>query len=199
MLLIPFTSYIIIAKLMLPWALISLAAVWVAGIATWRKGFQPARFFMIAWLGLIASVILVILVRMGLVPSTIFSENAYRLGMIWMAVCWSIALADRISLLKAKTESANRELRNSERRLSEILEGLPIGVVVYGKDQKPNYVNRQAVEILQDPDRESSLASPPGVPWRKRLITSHLKHQAAMNYTRLKTSPYSVRCVVSQL
>ena len=177
MLLIPFTSYIIIAKLMLPWALISLAAVWVAGIATWRKGFQPARFFMIAWLGLIASVILVILVRMGLVPSTIFSENAYRLGMIWMAVCWSIALADRISLLKAKTESANRELRNSERRLSEILEGLPIGVVVYGKDQKPNYVNRQAVEILQDPDRGIQ----PGISAGRSLAQ-------AINYFSLKAS-----------
>ncbi len=70
MLLTPFVSYHIIANLMVPWAVVSLAAAWVAGIATWRRGFQPARFFMIAWFGLIASLILVILVRLGIVPST---------------------------------------------------------------------------------------------------------------------------------
>ena len=60
-----------------------------------------------------------------------------------MAVCWSIALADRINLLKAETESANRDLRNSEHRLSQILDGLPLGVVLYGNDQKPRYANRR--------------------------------------------------------
>jgi PAS domain S-box-containing protein len=85
--------------------------------------------------------------------SSLLSENAFRLGYLWMAVCWSIALADRINLLKADTENANRQLRNSEHRLSQILEGLPLGVVVYGADQKPNFVNRRAVEILTHPDR----------------------------------------------
>ncbi len=68
-----------------------------------------------------------------------------------MAVCWSIALADRINLLKAKAESANRNLRNSEHRLSQILDGLPLGVVLYGKDNKPKYANRRTVELLSNP------------------------------------------------
>ena len=151
MLLTPFTSYHIIANLMVPWALFSLIAVLIAGITSWRQGFHPARFFMIAWLGLIASLSWVFLVRLGVFPSTFFSENAYRLGYLWMAVCWSIALADRINLLKAETEDANRLLRNSERKLSQILEGLPLGVVVYGKDQKPTYTNRRMVEMLSNP------------------------------------------------
>ena len=68
-----------------------------------------------------------------------------------MAVCWSIALADRVNLLKAETEDANRALRSSEHRLSQILEGLPLGVVVYGKDHKPNFSNRRVGEILSNP------------------------------------------------
>jgi len=151
MLLTPFISYYIMANLMVPWALVSLVAAWVAGIFTWRQGFQPARFFMIAWFGLVACLILVILVRLGIVPSTLFTENVYRLGMIWMGVCWSIALADRINLLKAKTESANRDLRNSEHRLSQILESIPIGVILYGKDYKPKYINQRTVELLSNP------------------------------------------------
>ena len=68
-----------------------------------------------------------------------------------MAVSWSVALADRINLLKAETESVNREIQSSRNRLSQILEGLPLGVVVYGKDQKPKYLNQRTVEILSNP------------------------------------------------
>jgi PAS domain-containing protein len=68
-----------------------------------------------------------------------------------MAVSWSIALADRINLLKAETEDTYRDLKNSEYRLSQIMEGFPLGVVVYGKDQKPQYYNKRSGEILTDP------------------------------------------------
>ncbi len=154
MLLVPFSSYQFIALLMGPWGLISLGTVLAAGILTWRQDFRPARFFMIAWFGLIATFILVLLVRLGVFPSTLFSENAYRLGLVWMAVCWSIALADRINLLKTETEDANLNLRNSEHRLSQILEGLPLGVAVYGKDHKPSYVNQRTIDILSNPERD---------------------------------------------
>jgi signal transduction histidine kinase len=151
LLLIPFTSYHFIARLMVPSAIISLLVVLIAGFISWKGGFQPARFFMIAWFGMVVSLIIVILVRLGLISSTFFSENVYRLGFVWMAVCWSIALADRINLLKAETESANRDLRNSEGRLSQILEGLPLGVILYGKDQKPKYANQRIFDIFSNP------------------------------------------------
>lgn len=151
--LIPFLSYLTLASLMVPWAVVSLAAVLAAGIVSWRRGFHSARFFMIAWIGLLLTIITVLLVRLGLISSTPFSENAYHVGVMWMAVCWSIALSDRINLLKANTESANRDLSASEHRLSEILEGLPLGVVVYDKDQKPSFVNRRVTEILGNPTR----------------------------------------------
>ncbi|MGW8226882.1 MAG: 7TM diverse intracellular signaling domain-containing protein, partial [Anaerolineales bacterium] len=151
MLLIPFTSYRSLAGLMAPWSIISLSAVLIAGVASWRGGYRPSRFFLLAWLGLLISMIWIFLVRLGLASSSLLSENAFRMGYLWMAVCWSIALGDRINLLKAETEAANLELQKSEHRLSEILEGLPVGVVLYRKDQKPNYVNRRTVEILNNP------------------------------------------------
>jgi PAS domain S-box-containing protein len=154
LLLVPFASYRLLADLMVPWSLISLSAVLIAGIASWRGGYRPSRFFLLAWVGLIISLVWVFLVRLGWASSSLLSENAFRMGYLWMAVCWSLALADRITLLKAETESANRELRNSENQLSEILEGLPIGVALYGKNQKPRYANRRAVEILSNPDQD---------------------------------------------
>lgn len=154
MLLVPFASYQFIAILMVPWGLISLGTVLAAGILTWRQDFRPARFFMIAWFGLITTFILVLLVRLGVITSTLFSENAYRLGLVWMAVCWSIALADRINRMKEETEASNLELQNSKHHLSQILEGLPLGVAVYGKDHKPSYVNQRMIDILSNPERD---------------------------------------------
>ena len=149
----PFVGYHIKAIIMVPWALVTLAVTMMAGILTWRQGFHPARFFMIAWFGMIGFLSLVIFVRLGFAPSTFLSENAYHFGIAWMMVCWSIALADRINLLKAVSENAYRELKASEHRLSQILNGLPLGVLLYGKDQKPKYGNQRVYDIFNDPSR----------------------------------------------
>jgi signal transduction histidine kinase/PAS domain-containing protein len=148
--LIPFINFQELARLVIPWGLVSLAMTSVIGIIAWRNGFQPVRFFMLAWLFMTASFFLVLLVREGLAPSTVFNENAYLLGFMLMAVSWSFALADRISMLKIDTEAANRGLQKSEHKLSQILEGIPLGVVVYGKDQKPQYLNKRTIEILEN-------------------------------------------------
>ena len=121
--------------------------------ASLQRGFHPARLFLVAWVGLLVSLIMVILARLGDLSNTTLTENLFRLGFLWQGVCWSIALADRINLLKAETENANQELRGSERRLSQILEGMPLGVVLYGKDHKPKYINQRSVELFTDPAR----------------------------------------------
>ena len=64
---------------------------------------------------------------------------------------WSLALANRIKLLKAETENANRNLRNNENRLSQILDGMPLGVTLYGKDYLPKYFNKRTIHILGNP------------------------------------------------
>ncbi len=153
MLLIPFVSYHSLAVLIVPCAVFSFSLTFIGGFLTWKQGFHPARFFMIAWFGMIMSFSLVFLVRLGLIPSTLYTENSYHFGIIWMAVCWSIALAERINLLKAETENAYRELKASEHRLSQILNGLPLGVLLYGKDQKPKYGNQRVYDIFNDPSR----------------------------------------------
>jgi signal transduction histidine kinase len=152
-LLIPFLSYINLSRLMTPMQIVTIAETLVIGIVAWRKGFQPVLFFMLAWLGMAGSLLLLLLVRLGIAPSTFFNENIFQLGFIVMAVCWSFALAERINLLKANAESASLNLQKSEYRMSQILEGMPLGVVVYGKNQKPTYLNLRAIEILSSADK----------------------------------------------
>jgi signal transduction histidine kinase len=146
-----FNSYHFLAGVSTSLALITLIIVLAAGLYSLQRGFRPAWLFLIAWAGLLVSLFLVILARGGNISITPINENLFRWGMVWLGICWSIALADRINLLKDETESANRDLRKSERRLSQILEGMPLGVVLYGKDQTPQFINQRTVDILGSP------------------------------------------------
>jgi len=154
MLLTPFTSYHVIANLMAPWAMVSLLAALISGIGSWRRGFRPARFFLIAWFGLLGSIVWLLLVRLGITPSTIFSENSYRLGYLWMAVLWSIALADRINLLKAEMEKANLEVQASEARYRRLVETMNDGLAVTDEDGRFTYVNNRLIEMVGYPTEE---------------------------------------------
>jgi signal transduction histidine kinase len=146
--LIPFTSYHFITSWFVPFAMLSLIITIVAGFISWRGGYRPARFFLFSWLGLIVGILFTFLIREGIAPSTSVNESFIRLGSLWLAAFWSISLTDRVNLLKAETENANRALRKSEHQLSQILEGLPLAVVMYGNDQKPKYGNKRTYDIL---------------------------------------------------
>ena len=148
-----FISYNLLARLAAPLALISLIVVWAASFVTWKQGYRrPALLFLSAWIGLIIGLMSVLLVRLGYLPSTLLTEESWRVGIVWLVALWSLALADHINLLKAETESVNRELRASEDRLAQVLEAMPVGVVVYGTDQRPWLINQQTVQLLSYPE-----------------------------------------------
>ena len=69
----------------------------------------------------------------------------------------SLALADRINLLKAGAEQANYALQASENRLKQFLDALPMGVVILDAGQKLRYVNQWAVQTFARPDEQVSL------------------------------------------
>jgi signal transduction histidine kinase len=148
-----FASYHQTLIIAIPLAFLSVLVAGAAGIISWKTGFLPARFFLFSWFGFLIGVIFVLLVREGLLPSTNLNENFFRFGMLWLAAFWSISLTDRVNLFKVEMENANRALRTSEHQLSQILEGLPLAVVVYGSDRRPNYGNKRTFELLTNPNR----------------------------------------------
>ncbi len=148
---LPFSSFIFLARLTSPMILLTPAFAIVAGIYSWRKGYLHAWFYVASWAGFFMGIIGEELVRSGILPSTQLTEYSYHIGLIWLVIMWSLALANRINLLKADTESANRNLRDSENRHTQILEGMPLAVALYGKDYLPKYFNKRTVHLLGNP------------------------------------------------
>lgn len=132
--------------------LVSVFVIMFVAVA-WKRGYHSARFLMIAMTGLLVCLLVFILARLGVIPVSTVTENAFRLGLIWMAVCSSLALVDRVNLLQTETVMTGRQLRLSEQRLLQTLEAMPVGVVVYGVDQKPTYLNKRTNDILSSPEQ----------------------------------------------
>ena len=147
-LLVPFVSYQIIASLSVSWGIITLGVVGDAGITSWRAGYRSARLFLISWIGLIIGMSLVLLVRLGVVPSTAFTEQFFRLGIIWLVALWAIALVDRINLLKAEKEEVKLELHTSEARYRQLVETMNDGLGVVDEEGRIIYANDRLGEML---------------------------------------------------
>ncbi len=79
--------------LAIPVALANLAA----GVSLWARGDKNARLFSIAWMALLASVLLTVLNKLGVIPTSLLTEHGIPLGASAQALLFAFALADRFN------------------------------------------------------------------------------------------------------
>lgn len=83
-------------------------------IVVYRNGYAPAKFFIIAWAVLVVGIIIYALKDAGLLPSTPLTNYMMQAGSALEALLLSLALADRINILKKeKSKSQEEALRIS--------------------------------------------------------------------------------------
>jgi len=132
-----------------------IAPLVILGISFWAwwQGYHAARYLLLAWTVFGFAQVIQFLPRLGLLPVTSFTEHGYQVGVVLMMLFLSLALADRINILKAETEQSNKKLHESERRLTQFLEAMPVGVVVFQANQALAYANQRTYELFQiEPD-----------------------------------------------
>ena len=106
----------------------------IAGIILYRRGYRPARFFILAWSIFLLGVMITILQRLSIIPLSELSLHASQIGSALEVILLFAALADKVNLiqeerdkakeaaLKALTENkANIEVQNQilETRIAE--------------------------------------------------------------------------------
>ncbi len=84
----------------------------VSAVWTYRKGFKPARYYLIAWISFIIAVFLIALKNGGLLPSTPVTANVLYIGGGLEIVLLSIALGDKINLLTKQHEQSEKDKLN---------------------------------------------------------------------------------------
>jgi signal transduction histidine kinase len=78
----------------------------IAGLLVWRKGYRPARYFLLGWTLVLLGFVIFILTLIDVLPFTDYIDTILRLGLIVLALVLSFGLADRINLLRQDKEAA---------------------------------------------------------------------------------------------
>ena len=88
------------------WMALALAC----GIVAWRKGFQPARFFVLAFVALILPGLVILPANLGLLPAMVDNAQLWTLlGGTLDGLLLAFALADQIRVLRDNLEQRVRE------------------------------------------------------------------------------------------
>ena len=105
-------------------ALINTILILTSAIFSLKHGFHYARLFLVAWVTLLISVVIMAFTPMGIFPSNWFTRHTAQIGSALEVVLLSLALAHRINRIKAEyraielrskllLEEKNEELRHA--------------------------------------------------------------------------------------
>ena len=86
-------------EVMLGLLLLELAAgAFCVNIASsaWKKGFHPARFFVLSWSCLLIGALIALCARIGILPLNLLTYHAFFIGVLLELTLLSVALADRL-------------------------------------------------------------------------------------------------------
>lgn len=101
--------------------LLNLAIIPVAALIL-RKGFKPARFFLIGFITLVFTVFGFIATNLGFIRNEFYAEYGLLIGSAAESVLLSFAVVDRFRSFREQALESLKELNRLEREQNEILE-----------------------------------------------------------------------------
>lgn len=85
------------------------------------QGYRPAKLFLLAWTIFFAGVILFVLRNLGILPYNNFTNYTMQAGTAFEVTLLSLALADRINILKKEKEASQAEALNIAKENERII------------------------------------------------------------------------------
>ncbi len=76
------------------------------GLISWRKGYRLARYYVIAWSILMVGTAAYIMTSFGILPNNYVTANGMQIGSALQVILLSLALADRINIIREEKEIA---------------------------------------------------------------------------------------------
>lgn len=87
----------------------------------WRRGYQAARLYVLAWFFFLGGCGVFSLMNLGVLPHLMVTNYAPHFGGAWAIILMSLALGDRIKLLQAERDAMAKEARMAlERHVVEV-------------------------------------------------------------------------------
>ena len=121
-----------------------------AGIVAWTSGYRAARFFVLASMASLVGSLLTALTLSGFLPYSFASFHAAEIGIVLDVVLLSLALADRIKLLREQGEAA--ELRETQQKLHSA------ALLAHANAQLERIVQERTAELARARDEAERFA-----------------------------------------
>lgn len=116
--------------------LVSYFFLGLAGYLVLRQGYRPARLYLISWFFFVAVAVLFFLNNLYPVLGYLIDSRPFLPALALGALFGSLALADRVNLLKWETEETNRELESSEQKYHSLFDNSRDGIFISTRDGK---------------------------------------------------------------
>jgi adenylate cyclase len=94
----------------------SIASI-IIGFYLALRGYRPAVYFVIAWSFFLIGIAMLSLKNFGLLPSMFLTEYGSQIGATFEVVLLSLALGDKINVLKRDKELAQKEIIETQKNL----------------------------------------------------------------------------------
>ena len=141
-----FFSYQLSVMLSAIIALFVAPSVLIAAFMVNRKGYRPAKYFIIAWTVLLVGIILYALKNLGAIPVGFISNYAIQIGSALEVILLSLALADRINLLKMEIEQKELEKKWILREKFTLARQISVGIL--HQMRQPLQVLKSYLELM---------------------------------------------------
>jgi len=94
----------------------------IAGVMCWKRGFTIARYYTIAWIFLLVSAVIFNLRNITMIPNVFITDYIVYFGSSLEVVFLSLALGDRINVIKKEKFLAQNELYKAQQVFTKKLE-----------------------------------------------------------------------------
>jgi hypothetical protein len=101
--------------------LVAIPSYLVIGILSWKRGYKPARFFVLAWIPYISGLVIIVFRGAGLIPYHALIQVSGEIGTSLEAILLSLALADRINTYKKEKAEAEKKSIQTELEKQELI------------------------------------------------------------------------------
>ena len=102
-------------------ALLFTGLCFSAGVMAWRRKMRQARYFLLAWSAFLLGALVYTLMSLGVLPSMFLTLHASQIGAAMEVALLSLALADRINVMKDEREQILTEASAKLRGLNDQL------------------------------------------------------------------------------
>ncbi len=110
-------SYVLSVKLMSLVTFTSILAMLWAAFKLSLQGVREAKFYLLAWTTVIAACAVYIFKQLGWLPINDLTVHSFKIGSVLEVSLLSLALADRLNVLKEEAKDANRKLLEENQKV----------------------------------------------------------------------------------